>query len=219
MKTNPSVTIRFRVQRDNPLFAKLSKSIASVIEPIAANMKIEAEIKIHVFESYINIWVKNNDIFDAKTFSDFILELTENVSPVVAEYGYFYSDRHTRNEYFVLKFPKAHGTKVEIQCKKKSIELKKFIEEAISDAYAEYNEQSTAEVHINEKGIQIQFDSERPYLDKNFWVLLRKVDSEIDGRLKAEGYMYQRTEVFFDFIIWHYILQQQREIGERERER
>lgn len=84
-------------------------------------------------------------------------------------------------------------------------ELKKFIEDVVETNYAKFQSKSTAKV-IVEKGkrIQIYFDSEVPYLGRYFWRLLDEISEELDGRLKQEGYIRKKDNIFYDFIIFNY---------------
>jgi len=85
-------------------------------------------------------------------------------------------------------------------------ELKKFIKEEVKNAYAVYNEEGEAfRVDIEpRKEVRIWFDTERPYLDRNFWKFLGDVAKRVDERLKQEGYVYRKVEGFYDFLISHY---------------
>jgi len=84
-------------------------------------------------------------------------------------------------------------------------ELKKFIEDVIKNAYAAYQERSTARVEVEPKReVQIWINSENPYLENNFWKLLNDVTPPIEERLNKEGYTQKKSSAFYDFIVWHY---------------
>jgi len=203
-------TIRSVAQRNNPLLAELGKSIEAIIEPICEKRDFEGDVQVHVYNSYVHIWIKSNYPWMSKEFSDFIEDVSDNVSPKIAEQGYFYNNRKVKNLYVILRFPKSDGTEKEIQDRCKTMKLQKFIQQAISEGYASYNALSTAEVKVDNKEVQIMFNSEKPYLDKRFWSLLKQIGDAIDGELKQAGYNYKKTEVLYDFIIWHYTTEEEK---------
>lgn len=196
-------TIRSVVQRDNPFLSELGKSIEALIEPICEKRDFEGDVQVHVYQSYVHIWIKSNYPWMNKEFSDFIEDVSNNVSPMIATLGYFYNNQTIKNLYVILKFPKSNGTE-KIQDRCRTMNLQNFIMKAINETYLSYNELSTAEVKIDKTNIQIMFNSETPYLGKQFWNLLNQISEAIDDKLKQAGYNYKRTEVLYDYIIWHY---------------
>lgn len=137
-----------------------------------------------------------------ENFHKFWKALSEKITPKMVENGYSVLKPWEYEECVVLNYVKIPENAHSI---KKSDELSQFIENAIDRAYEEYQETSTAVVHVyDKKEIQVWINSENPYLGAKFWKLLDTVEIAIDERLKQEGYTYQKTEYMYDFMIWHY---------------
>lgn len=192
MKNN----IRYSVQLDNADKHELSTSIQESINSMNKKHGDMSRVKLKITDSEISIWLGNDDPFMVKEFWDYMAELRDEVALKVADNGYTYDKWNRQNEYLVLRYPKGNYTQ--------SPKLIRFIKEEIGSAYAEYEQTSTAKVIQNNQEIQIWFDSENPYLEKNFWHLINKVKEAIHGRVKEEGFTFKRTECLYDYVILHY---------------
>lgn len=87
----------------------------------------------------------------------------------------------------------------------KENELQEFIEDVLDNAYAGYQEKSTAEVSITpKKEVKICFNTETPYLGEEFWKLANEVSDPIEEKLEEEGYKYRDTDFSYGYLNWCY---------------
>lgn len=82
--------------------------------------------------------------------------------------------------------------------------IKQIIENEMSAAYKKYGKESTVEVEVSSKSVELWINSECPYMDKEFWVFLNETAKKIDGILAEHGFTYEKTKYFYDFVIWIY---------------
>ena len=83
--------------------------------------------------------------------------------------------------------------------------LIKRLKDAIGDVYHKYTAlPDETIVDVSQDGVFIYFNSEQPYLGMGFFELIDEAKRALDDILNPEGYIYDRSDVMFDFIVWHY---------------
>ena len=83
--------------------------------------------------------------------------------------------------------------------------LIKRLKDAIGDVYQKYTAlPDETIVDVSQRGVFIYFNSEQPYLGMEFFELIEEAKKALDDILNPEGYIYDRADVVFDYIVWHY---------------